>query len=141
MQSMLLDPQRIPTREKLILTGLYLSKYDSVGLKKLGFESFLEAFNVIGYALGQKPASVKNYRDEFDPLFPNKRRGWHNRPTRGYCLKVFTAYKNLDIETFADLIKSFAGYDESTWSELQPESEKPDGESSFAKRLITGLAA
>jgi hypothetical protein len=138
---MLLDPQKIPTREKLILTGLYLSKYDSAGLRKLGFESFVEAFNVIGYALGQKPASIKNYRDEFDPLFPNKRRGWHKRPTRNYCLKIFTDYKNLDLETFSGLVKSFAGYDESAWSVVQPKAKKPDGESFFAKRLITGLAA
>ena len=138
---MLLDPQKLPTREKLILTGLYLSKYDSAGLKRLGFESFVEAFNVIGYALDQKPASIKNYRDEFDPLFPNKRRGWHKRPTREYCLKVFKDYRDLDLETFSGLIQSFAGYNESTWSELQPESEKTDGESFFAKRLITGLAA
>jgi hypothetical protein len=52
---MLLDPHKVPTREKLILTGLYLSKYDAAGLKKLGFDSFVEAFNVIGYALGQNP--------------------------------------------------------------------------------------
>lgn len=140
-QPVLLDPQRIPTREKLILTGLYLSKYDSAGLKKLGFDGFVEAFNVIGYALGQRPASIKNYRDEFDPLFPNKRRGWHKRATRDYCLKVFKDYQDLDLETFAGLIKSFAGYDESAWSEVQPKLEKPDGESFFAKRLITGLAA
>src|SRR2546425_9734387 len=117
---MVLEPQHVPSREKLILTGLYLSKYDSVGLKKLGFGSFVEAFNVIGYALGQKPASIKNYRDEFDPLFPNKRRGWHKRPTRDYCLRIFTDYKHLDLETFAGLVKSFAGYDESAWSEVQP---------------------
>ncbi len=138
---MRLDPQQISTREKLILTGLYLSKYDSAGLKKLGFDGFVEAFNVIGYGLGQKPASIKNYRDEFDPLFPNKRRGWHKRPTRDYCLKVFEDYRNLDLETFASLIKSFVGYDESLWSEVQPKVEKLDGESFFAKRLITGLAA
>ena len=52
-------------REKLILAGLYLSKYDAAGLMKLGFDSFQEAFNVIGFALGAKPASIKNYRDEF----------------------------------------------------------------------------
>jgi hypothetical protein len=138
---MVLDLANIATREKLILTGLYLSKYDTAGLKKLGFESFVEAFNVIGYALGQKPASIKNYRDEFDPLFPNRRRGWHKRPTREYCLKVFTDYKNLDLDTFTSLVKSCAGYDESAWSEIRPKREKPDGESSFAKRLITGLAA
>jgi hypothetical protein len=138
---MLLDPQKIPVREKLILTGLYLSKYDAAGLKRLGFESFVEAFNVIGYALGQKPASIKNYRDEFDPLFPNKRQGWHKRPTRDYCLKVFTEYRALDLETFAGLIRAFTGYDESAWSELQPKGKKADRSSSFASRLTTGLAA
>lgn len=138
---MLLNPQRIATREKLILAGLYLSKYDSTGLKKLGFESFVEAFNVIGYALGSKPMSIKNYRDEFDPLFPNRRKGWHKRPTRNYCRKIFEEYKNLDLEAFTGLVKSFAGYDENIWSEVQAKEEKDETESAFAKRLITGLAA
>src|SRR5260221_6063291 len=114
---MLLNPERIAAREKLILAGLYLSKYDSLGLKKLGFGSFVEAFNVIGYALGSKPASIKNYRDEFDPLFPNRRKGWHKRRTRDYCLKVFEKYNDLDFKSFTGLLKSFFGYDENAWSE------------------------
>jgi Domain of unknown function (DUF3883) len=134
-------PQQITSREKLILAGLYLSKYDSAGLKSLGFESFVEAFNVIGYALGAKPASIKNYRDEFDPLFPNARKGWHKRPTRGYCLKVFEEYKDLDLDTFTGLVKSLVGYDDNAWSEVREKEEEPGGESFFAKRLITGLAA
>jgi hypothetical protein len=138
---MVLSSQRIATREKLILVGLYLSKYDSLGLRKLGFGSFVEAFNAIGYALGSKPASIKNYRDEFDPLFPNRRKGWHKRQIRGYCLKVCEEYKHLDIESFTGLIKSFAGYDENVWSEIQAKEELDEGESHFAKRLITGLAA
>lgn len=138
---MILNPTKIPTREKLILTGLYLSKYDFKGLKALGFKSFVEAFNVIGYALGQRPASIKNYRDEFDPLFPNRRRGWHKRPTREYCLKVFMAYKDLEMESFTDLVKSFVGYDENAWSEFRPKLKILDSETSFAKRLVTGLAA
>ncbi len=138
---MLLNPQRIGSREKQILAGLFLSKYDAIGLKKLGFDSFGEAFNVIGYALGSKPASIKNYRDEFDPLFPNQRKGWHKRPARDYCLKVFEEYKNLDFETFSGLVKSFVGYDENVSSEVREADDKPDGESNFAKRLITGLAA
>jgi len=138
---MILDPQRIPTKEKLILSGLYLSKYDSAGVKVLGFDSFVEAFNVLGYALGGKPASIKNYRDEFDPLFPNKRAGWHKRPTRQHCLKVLEDYKALDFPTFTSLIQSFTGYDENAWSEVQPKAKKRDGESQFAQRLVTGLAA
>src|SRR6266436_9092723 len=138
---MALNSQRIATREKLILVGLYFSKYDSVGLKKLGFGSFAEAFNVIGYALGSKPASIKNYRDEFDPLFPNRRKGWHKRATREYCLKVFEEYKSLDFEAFTALVKSLAGYDANAWSDVPEKEAKGEAESLFAKRLITGLAA
>ena len=123
------------------MAGLYLSKYDSLGLKKLGFESFKEAFNVIGYAMGSQPGSIKNYRDEFDPLFPNPRKGWHKRPTRDYCLKVFEKYKSLDLETFTGLVKSFVGYDENAWSEIQAKEGLEDSESAYAKTLITGLAA
>jgi hypothetical protein len=136
-----LNSQRIAPREKLILVGLYLSKYDSLGLKRLGFDSFVEAFNVIGYAMGSKPASIKNYRDEFDPLFPNRRKGWHKRETRNYCLKVFEEYKNLDLESFTGLVASFVGYDESAWSQFQLKKKPGGGQSQFAQRLITGLAA
>jgi hypothetical protein len=132
---------RIATREKLILSGLFLSKYDLLGLKKLGFESFVEAFNVIGYALGSKPASIKNYRDEFDPLFPNRRKGWHKRPARDYCLLVLDKYKYLDFESFTGLIKSFFGEDENIRSEIVSPALEGESPSSFAQRLITGLAA
>jgi hypothetical protein len=136
-----LSPQRMATREKLILVGLYLSKYDSLGLKRLGFDSFVEAFNVIGYAMGSKPASIKNYRDEFDPLFPNRRKGWHKRKTRTYCLRVFEEYKSLDLESFTGLVESFVGYDENAWSEVQRKKKRGDRKSHFAQRLTTGLAA
>ena len=138
---MILNPQLIATREKLVLVGLYLSKYDSVGLKRLGLETFTEAFNVIGYAMGSRPASIKNYRDEFDPIFPNRRKGWHKRQIRDYCLKVLEEYKDLDLESFTGLVKSLFGYDENFWSEVQAKDDREEGESYFANRLITGLAA
>jgi hypothetical protein len=100
----------------------------------------VEAFNVLGYAMGSRPASVKNYRDEFDPLFPNSRKGWHKRPTRDYCLKVFEEYKSLDIESFSGLVKSFVGYDENAWSGAQTTEDLFENESYFA-RLTTGMAA
>lgn len=87
-----------------------------------------------------RPASIKNYRDEFDPLFPNLRKGWHKRPIRDYCLKVFEEYKSLDLESFTSLVKSFVGYDENLWSGVQTTEELYESESYFA-RLITGLAA
>ncbi|MHB1674702.1 MAG: protein NO VEIN domain-containing protein [Acidobacteriaceae bacterium] len=134
-------PEKMATRQKLILSGLYLSKYDSAGLKNLGFENFAEAFNVIGYGLGSRPASIKNYRDEFDPLFPNERKGWHKRPIRDYCRAIFEEYKGLDLESFTGLVKSFFGYDGNVESEIVPTEKEDEGASSFAQRLITGLAA
>ncbi len=138
---MTLAPERIPQRERLILAGLYLSKFDSLALRSLGFESFTEAFNVIGYALGSKPASIKNYRDEFDPVFPNRRKGWHKRNIRGYCLKVLNDYRDLDLESFTGLIEAFVGYDRNTESEIGEAKPQEKTEPNFAKRLATGLAA
>ncbi len=54
---------------------------------------------------------------------------------------MFQQYKDLDLEAFSGLIRSFFGYDDNAASEVQPARERQDGESSFAKRLITGLAA
>ena len=138
---MLLETEQIGLREKLVLCGLYLSKFDTIGLKILGFDSFIEAFNVLGYSLGSKPASVKNYRDEFDPLFPNARKGWHKRSTRKYCLEVFERFNALDLETFAGLLKSFVTGGRSYPSFIDSEEKTDAEDSSFARRLITGLAA
>jgi hypothetical protein len=138
---MMLNSRQLTRRERLILIGLYFAKFDLLGLEKLGFDGFVEAFNVIGFALGSKPASVKNYRDEFDPLFPNQRKGWHKRPIRGYCMKILERYKDVDLETFTALIKSFVQADENIWSEIPTADDQNEGESAFAKRLITGLAA
>jgi hypothetical protein len=130
------------TKKKLILSGLYLSKFDSLGIKKLGFDNFKEAFNVIGYALGSRPASIKNYRDEFDPLIEtNPRKGWHKRPARTHILANFEEYNGLDFQSFTALVKSFFGADGNAWTPIAPTEEQDEGASSFAQRLITGLAA
>lgn len=129
------------TREKLILAGLFLSKFDADGLRSLGFDNFIEAFNVIGYALGSRPASIKNYRDEFDPLFPNARKGWHKRPTREYCREILEQYRNLDIEEFTSLVRSFFAIDAYAVSDLEEFDRTEEGPSAFAQRLATGLAA
>lgn len=131
----------LSAREKPILAGLYLSKFDTAGLSCLGFDSFVEAFNVIGSALGVRPASIKNYRDEFDPLFPNNRKGWHKRPTRAYCRAIYDAFGGLNLEDFTNLLKRII-YKEPDLGVLMEEIERKQGDTrSFAKRLITGQAA
>lgn len=124
-------------REKAILMGLYLSKFDAAALAELGFDGFMQTYNTLGYTVGVKPYSIRNYRDEFDPYFPNKRQGWRNRKLRGYCKKFFDEYSPLEFAPFTALIKSFLiqNYD------VQEITEKMDRTESIAKRLITGKAA
>jgi len=127
-------------RDKAILVGLYLSKFGEQALMSLGFKGFSEAFNVLGLALGCKPASIKNYRDEFDPFFPNLRQGWHKRQIREYCKKILDDFSNIDFETFTELIKSFVikNYDVESIIEKFEDKDKSE---TVAKRLITGIAA
>ncbi|MCW8897989.1 MAG: DUF3883 domain-containing protein [Flavobacteriales bacterium] len=129
-------------KTKAILTGLFLSKYNEEALKILDFNSFNEAFNVLGISLSIKPSSIKNYRDEFDPYFPNKRKGWHKRPMRDNCYKLYNSFKDLDFTTFSDLIKSFFidNYEIENFI-LKLQQTKSSSEESFAKRLLTGKAA
>lgn len=124
-------------RDKAILTGLYLSKFDEKGLKALGFEGFNQAFNALGYSIGTKPASIKNYRDEFDPYFDNARKGWHKRAIREYCKEFRDKFSSLDFTTFTEMVISFVikNY------EVERIVAKKDRSESVAKRLITGNAA
>jgi Domain of unknown function (DUF3883) len=128
-------------RTKQVLAGLFLSRFDKEGLRILGFSGFTEAFNAIGFALGARPASIKNYRDEFDPIYSSKRKGWHKRPTRAYCKAASEKFEGMSIKDFAALLKSLI-YERGSLDVLAEEAETDSGkQSSFAKRLITGQAA
>jgi Domain of unknown function (DUF3883) len=132
-------------RERLMLAGLFLSKFSKDGLRHLGFETFSEAYNAIGYALGGKPASIKNYMQEFDPMFPNGRKGWHARDMRAHCREAFEQFGSLSLTEFTRLLKPLLfSEDESLPEELVElevfQEEQLENES-FSKRLITGLAA
>jgi len=131
------------TRDRLILAGLYLSKFDAAGIEHLGFKTFTEAFNAIGLGLGSRPASVKNYRDEFDPLFPNPRQGWHKRKIRDYCRLLYERYSTLSLEEFTRFLKplllglpALQGLEDE-----ETETDDLNYDTAFARRLITGAAA
>lgn len=133
---------KLSLREKSILTGLYLSKFNLEGLVQLGFNGYTEAFNILGHALGVRPASVKNYRDEFDPLFPNDRKGWHKRPMREYCRAVYDSFSDLNLEAFTTLLKEVIYKDHAIDVLMETVAGRQGtGNEGFAKRLLTGQAA
>jgi len=132
-------------RDRQILCGLFLSKFDQRALEYLGFGTFAEAFNVLGYSLQARPASIKNYRDELDPYFPNPRVGWHKRTLREHCERILEMYREASLDDLGELIKRFLL--PTCQAESMPEVRRvlchlnPEPLGSFAKRLITGKAA
>ena len=128
------------TRDKAILVGLFLSKFDNEALEAFGFESIKQAFNTLGYSVGTKPASIKNYRDEFDPYFPNPRKGWHKRQLRDYCKKFLDDFGDVNFDNFSELIKTFVIKDYAIEKFIN-KIEKKDYAETVAKRLVTGNAA
>ncbi|HRD80360.1 MAG TPA: DUF3883 domain-containing protein [Saprospiraceae bacterium] len=128
------------TRNNAILIGLFLSRFDEDGLNALGFSGFWEAFNTLGYAIGVKPSSIKNYRDEFDPYYPNTRKGWHKRSLRDYCKVVMEEYARYDLHSFTEIVKELLinNYEVERIEEMIIDKKST---SSIAQRLITGQSA
>lgn len=137
---MLLNTNILDKRDKAILMGLFLSRFDKQALESFGFSGFRQAYNVLGLSIGYIPKSIQNYRDEFDPYFPNERKGWRNRKLRDYCKEYMDATKDLSFDEFYLLIKSFV--DDGIVDEKDIVKERKKTSRGFmANRLITGKAA
>lgn len=86
-----------------IYISYYLARFNYVGLNNLGYSTWREAFNDISEKLKVNPHSVKNYRDEFDPLFRH-RAGWYQRPMRIPIIKIAQALEELDEPEIRSLV-------------------------------------
>jgi len=131
---------------KEMLAGLFLSKFDKAGLAQLGFAGWNEAYNALALSVGGRPLSVKGYRDEFDPFFDNPRKGWYKRPAHQNRLDMLEEYRDLPIETFAELVRTqFAiggqELDTEIGNAVVAAGVKQDEGTPFAKRMMTGVAA
>jgi len=137
-----IDLYSLNARDKGVLIGIFLSKYDKKALDAFGFEGFWQAFNTLGYSIGIPPKSVKNYRDEFDPYFPNPRKGWKNRNLRGFCRNLMVETQDLSFEEFYNVIKSFVSNEVIEDSSVSTSNKVQKPKRDFlANRLITGKAA
>lgn len=136
-----MDFKHLSKRDKAIMMGLFLSKFDKKALRGFGFTGFTEAFNVLGYAVKTPPSSIKNYRDEFDPYFPNPRQGWHHRELRDYCRDIMEKTQDLTFEMFHAIINSFVVDEYVDLGDVRREHPITKERQFMANRLITGKAA
>ena len=78
-----------------LYVAYYLARFDKLALKNLGYKNWESSFIDISSKLDVKKHSVRNWRDEFDPLFGYSA-GWYQRPMSPSRTNVALALENLD---------------------------------------------
>lgn len=87
-----------------LIVAYFLSKYDKRAYEGLGYSSWSAASKEISSVLDVNPNTLKNMRDEFDPLHDNKRAGWYQRPLRPSRVKVVEAFQDMEEEELRDFV-------------------------------------
>lgn len=87
-----------------LYVSYYLSRFDDEAYKNLGYGNQVETHSAIGEILSINPYTIKNWRDEFDPLFGH-RAGWYQRPMIPSRLRIVQALENLDEPHIRDLVR------------------------------------
>lgn len=94
-------------RKKALIIAFYLSKFDTLAYKNLGFGTQTQTHKYIGDVLGVNPNTIKNMRDNFDPWEDNPRAGWYQRPLPPSRVKVKEEFDNLEEYSFHKIVKEF----------------------------------
>lgn len=132
-----------------LIAAYYLSKFDKVAYEQLGFKNSTKTHEEIGSILGVKASSVKNMRDEFDPLHDNARAGWYQRPLRPSRAKVVEAFQELKEEELRDVVLEILTNNDFSSSDnfndvimpIASRESKNSGKSVFIVRGPTGRKA
>lgn len=93
----------LPKHKLGLYIAYYLSKFNKVGYRRLGFRNLKEALTELSKMLNVKYNTLKNWRDEFDPLHGH-RAGWHQRPMIASRVKVANALQNLCEEEVREIV-------------------------------------
>ncbi|MDR2011120.1 MAG: DUF3883 domain-containing protein [Bacteroidales bacterium] len=86
-----------------LYVAFYLAKFNNLAYANLGFGNQRQTHQKIGDILGIKPATIKNWRDEFDPLF-EYRAGWYQRKLTVSRIMVVDAVGNLEEYSLRSII-------------------------------------
>jgi len=77
-----------------LIIAYYISKFNHLAYDNLGFGTMTDTHKAIGKILNINPNTIKNMRDDFDPLHDNGRVGWYQKPLTKSRLNVIDLYQN-----------------------------------------------
>ena len=105
-----------------LYVSYYLSRFNKVAYEKLGYGNMSNTHNKIGELLSVPPNTIRNWRDEFDPLFGH-RAGWYQRPMTQSRLRVVKALEERGVSS--DVLKSIGiGSQEATVAVTASDAER-----------------
>lgn len=123
-----------------LVVAYAMSRLGDVYLALRGVRTWKAAFEDAGNALEIKETSVKNLRQEFDPVFTG--RGWNNRPMRSSRQRVLDEMEAVSDAALSELIERVLCRDTNAVTEaidaLAPVTGKT---ANVAERLLTGRRA
>jgi hypothetical protein len=125
----------------------YLSRFDEEAYHNLGYGNQVETHNKIEVKLSVNPYTVKNWRDEFDPLFGHWV-GWYQRHMSPSRARVVQALEIVDepqiLEIVQDIIFGMIQNEEDELEQLLSivtTDDNKTGPSKFLLRAPTGRQA
>jgi hypothetical protein len=125
-----------------LIVAYAMSRLDRRFLEALALPSWSAAFKAIGSQIDTKPASLKNLRDEFDPVHDNTRRGWSNRPMRPSRQRVIAEFSELSDDGLMEIISRILARDPVVTNEVvEPLAASRSRLDNVADRLRTGRLA
>lgn len=125
-----------------IIVAYAMSRLDKKFLRRFSFSSWTQAFEAIGTRLGVRAASMKNLRDEFDPIHQNTRRGWHRRPLRPNRQRVLGEFCDASDEAVIEIVVRLLEGDREIEDEVtKPLAQERNRVENVAERLRTGRFA
>lgn len=136
-------PSRKPLLEtSALIVGYAISRLDRAYLDARHLRSWKEAFTQAGKLLNVAPASLKNLRDEFDPVHGNARRGWRGRPMRPNRQRVMGELSELSDAALIEMIDGILRHEpDAVQDVVAPLSRPTQRIHNVAERLRTGRLA
>lgn len=129
-----------------MVCGYYLSRFDNRAYGNLGFSTQQKTHEVLGEILDVPPASIQNWRDEFDPVHDNPRTGWSGREMHPSRKRTVAALSDLiHDELFSLVLAILRKPDGQTSREVAELIEDPEeiggGNEGSSPRALTGVNA
>jgi hypothetical protein len=134
--------KRTRLETEAIVIGYAMSRLDRAYLMARGYSTWQAAYAEAAKSLAKPPETFNNLRDEFDPIHPNARKGWHDRIMRDSRQKVLNELKDVSDDALLELVTHILQRDEENIGEaIDSLAVVNHVAHNVAERLLTGRRA